>query len=168
ARSSIACAVSLARLAHAIAELVVPRSIPTLYRGPPGIWGLRKLDFGRCDDGAGRRVERGKLHAGRAPPRMDERATERRLAGHIPDEMDLGWIDPLIVAHGHGLAFPTRKDGLERHVAFEHPMAARVNVTHGGADLRVGVPREVLTDEIDEPAFALQQGQHLDAAIRCI
>ena len=49
---------------------------------------LRQLDFGRCDDGAARHAERRKLDAGRAPARVEERATERRLPGHVPDEVE--------------------------------------------------------------------------------
>ena len=166
ARTSIAVASSPVRSAHAIAELVVPRSIPTLYRASPAICVLRQLDFGRCDDGAARRAERRKLDAGRAPARVEERAAERRLPGHVPDEVEGRGIDLLILSDRDSLAFPAGKDRLERHIAFEHAAAACVDVTRGRADLRVGVGGEVLEDEVDEPAFALQQGEHLDGTIR--
>ena len=129
---------------------------------------LRELDFGRCDDGAAGRAERRKLDAGRAPARMEERATERRLPGDVPDQVEGRGIDLLILSDRDSLAFPAGKDRLERHIAFEHAVAACVDVTRGRPDLRVGVRGEVLEDEVDEPAFALQQGEHLDGTIRGI
>jgi hypothetical protein len=129
---------------------------------------LRELDFGRCDDAAARRAERRKLDAGRAPASVEERATERRLPGHVPDEVEGRGIDLPILSDRDSLAFPARKDRLERHVAFEHPVAACVDITCGHADLGVRVRGEVLKDEVDEPTFALQQGEHLDGTIRGI
>ena len=99
---------------------------------------------------------------------MEERATEWRLPGHVPDEVEDRGIDLLILSDRDSLAFPAGKDRLECHIAFEHAVAACVDVTRGRADLRVGVRREVLKDEVDKPAFALQQGEHLDYTIRCI
>ena len=112
-----------------------------------------------------RRAERRKLDAGCAPAGVEERAAERRLPGDVPDQVEGRGIDLLIPSDRDRLAFPARKDRLERHVAFEHAAAACVNVTRGGADLRVGIRGEVLEDEVDEPPFALQQGEQLDRAI---
>jgi hypothetical protein len=99
---------------------------------------------------------------------MEERATKRRLPGHVSDEMDGRGIDRLILSNCDRLAFPAGQDCLERHMAFEHAVAACVDVARGRANLRVGVGGEVLEDEVDEPAFALQQRKHLNCSIRGI
>ncbi len=89
------------------------------------------------------------MNAGRAPTRMEKRATERRLPGHVPDEVKGRRIDLPILSDCDSLAFPAGKDRLERHIAFEHAVAARVDVTRSRADLCVGVGGEVLEDEVD-------------------
>src|SRR5262249_31050482 len=152
--TSIAVGSSPVRSAHAIAELVVPRSIPTLYRRSAVIGVLRELDFGRCDDGAARRRKRRKLDAGGAPARVEECAAEWRLSGYISDEMEDRGIDLLILSQGDRLAFPPGKNRLERHVALEHATAARMDVPRRRANLRVGVRSEILEGEVDKAAFA--------------
>jgi hypothetical protein len=66
---------------------------------------------------------------------MEKRATERRLPGHVPDEVEGRWIDLPILSDGNSLAFPAWKDRLERHIAFEHAVATCVDVTRSRADL---------------------------------
>ena len=105
------------------------------------------------------------MNAGRAPTRMEKRATKRRLPGHVPDEVEGRWIDLPILSDRDSLAFPAGKDRLERQIAFEHTVAACVDVTCSRADLCVGVRGEVLEDEVDEAPFPLQQGEHLDGTI---
>jgi len=105
------------------------------------------------------------MNAGRAPTRMEKRATERRLSGHVADEVEGRWIDRPILSDRDSLAFPAGKDRFERHITFEHAVAACVDVTRSRADLRVGVRGEVLKDEVDESPFPLQQGEHLDGTI---
>ena len=83
----------------------------------------------------------------------------------LPTRCKAAGIDLLILPDRDRLAFPAGKDRLERHVAFEHAPAACVDVARGRADLRVGVRGEILEHEVDEPAFALQEGEHLDRTI---
>ena len=105
------------------------------------------------------------MNAGRAPTRMEKRASERRFPGHVPDEVEGRRIDLLILSDRDRFAFPAGKNRLERHIACEHAVAACVDVTRGRADLRVRVRGKVLKDKIDEAPFPLQQGEHLDGTI---
>ena len=101
-----------------------------------------------------------------APAAVQQRAAERRPRRHVADEVERRrdrWpILPTVI----DFAFATGQNRLERDVALEHAPAARVHVTDGGADLRVAVGGEIFHHEIDQPPVALQEGQHLDGALR--
>ncbi len=92
--TSIAAGVSASvRSAHAIALLVVPRSIPTLKRAASAIV-LRHLDFGLRDKRAGVRIaKRRQRDSLDAPATMQQRSAERRSGGHVADQADRRRVD---------------------------------------------------------------------------
>ena len=59
-----------------------------------------------------------------------------------------------------------RAHGLELHVLAERLAATLVHDASGGADVRVGEARDVLLEEVDEPAFALEEREELQRGVR--
>ena len=54
---------------------------------------------------------------------------------------------------------------LDLHVLAERRAAALVDDARGGADVRVGEGRDVLLEEVDEPALALQEREERQRAV---
>src|SRR5205823_8235468 len=58
-----------------------------------------------------------------------------------------------------------REHGLERHPLAEHAPAAVVDVAYSGADLVVAVRRQILLEEVDEPAGRLERREEPESAV---
>src|SRR5262249_23401010 len=125
--------------AYATTLFVVPRSMPTTYRGLFGRCFMTMarsaasadLDLGgRPDPGAPRQ-----RHARHAPAAMLEDAAKGRLAVHVAGEADLPRVETSRdIDRG---AVLLRIDALDAHALMQRAAAAGVNGAYGGADLGV-------------------------------
>jgi hypothetical protein len=86
---------------------------------------------------------------------MAQRALVRRVAFRFPDQPDLRRVEPF--RHRDLGLFFTRHHRLERQDLIEHLLAAAMDRAHRGADIGVIRAIDLLADEVDEPAFALEQ-----------
>jgi hypothetical protein len=117
----------------------------------------RHLDFRRRDNGASVRIpKRRQRDSLDTPAPMQQCAAERRPGADVADETDHRRIDG--GSDRDRFAFAAGQNRLERGVASEDA-AARVNVTDGGADLRVLVVARSSITSISRPSR--QQGQYL-------
>jgi len=87
------------------------------------------------------------------------RAAIGRFSRHIPREFDLGWRKAGL--EGDFLALFLRAHGLNLHMVVQGLSAALVNDTDSSADVRVAKRGDVLLEEINEAALALEQGEEL-------
>ena len=86
-----------------------------------------------------------------------EGAAEGGLAGDVAGEADAAGVEA--DGHGDGVAFGAGEGGLEDEVLLEDFAAAGVDDARGGADVGVGIGGDVFLEEVDEAAFALEEGE---------
>jgi hypothetical protein len=122
---------------------------------------MGRLHLCGCQDphvapcGQGR--EAGALHP---PAVVAEAPMERRLPHDIPGEAHGGGVEA--IADGDARALGLAVHRLELEVGLDHLAAPLMNGARGGADLRVGEAGQVLRDEVDEPAVALEQREDVE------
>ena len=95
-----------------------------------------------------------------APAFVDDGALERRRAADVPHEAY--GLGIKVVPEGHLVAFCFGHDRLQRYRLGEGFLTAFVDLAHRSADIDVFVRPDVKLQEVDQPSFPLQEGQHLD------
>ena len=129
------------------------RSASTLTTAPPR---PARPPTDRCPSaGVGQRAPRATRQ-----PWWRKRARERRLAVDVADQPDAR-RDRSRRRRAPARSPRSRSTGSSGRCSAQRLLAAAMDVAHGGADLRVGVAVDVLLQEVDQAAFALQEGQEL-------
>src|SRR5450755_4250104 len=95
---------------------------------------------------------------------MTQQAAKWRFAGYVSNQFDGRRIE----SHWYSdrLIFLGRQHGLKFEVAVENPTAGSVDTAHGRPELPIRVGRNVFSQEVHQPAIALEQGEQLDRPIQ--
>ena len=104
------------------------------------------------------------MHRAHAPAVMLEDALEWRRAVDVTDQPDRRRIE--VAGDGHALLLGGVDDRLDRQVIVQGLSATSMDVADRGPDLRVGVRVDVLFQEVNEAAVALQDGQDAEIGAR--
>src|ERR1700676_2878816 len=94
-----------------------------------------------------------------SPAAVTDVAVERRLADHVARQPDRGCVEA--VGERHTAAFCLFTYRANREMLAQRRAATVVHEPRGGADVRIGIARDVLFDEVDEACATLEKSQKL-------
>src|SRR5215831_6666597 len=120
--------------------------MPTTKRDA-SIGPLGDLDLGRGDDAWIDGLPAGECRRLRPPPRVAKDTVVGRDPAHVADQADGRGIEAGL--DDHRLPLTLRHDRLEVESLAQHRPAAFVNPACSGTDLLIGVPTEILLEEVE-------------------